>query len=71
MTTVYKVEILIVNHDKLSPEEIESVIENTHYPNRCIMPKVMKTEVCEVEWTDEHPLNKYTTMIQAYEELFK
>lgn len=71
MTKVYKVEVLIVNHDKLSEQEIRDVIENTRYPNRCIMPKVIKIESHEVEWSDEHPLNNICTMQEEYKRLFK
>lgn len=71
MVKVYKVEILIVDHDKCGNDEIKSVIENTHYPNRCIMPKVMKLESCEVEWSDEHPLNNRATQLLTYLQLFE
>jgi hypothetical protein len=33
MTKVYKVELLIIDHDGLGQDEITSVIENTRYPN--------------------------------------
>jgi len=71
MTSVYKIELLIVNNDKLSEDELICVIENAHYPNRCIYPRVMKIEKREVEWSDDHPLNKRDQKRQAYEELFK
>ncbi len=32
----YKVEILIVDHDKVGEEDIKSLIENAKYPNYCI-----------------------------------
>jgi len=70
-TKVYKLEVLIVNHDQLSVEDIRSAIEETHYPNRCIMPHVIKMEEREVDWSDDHPLNKKSTMTQTYKELFK
>ena len=70
-TKVYKIEVLIVDHDRVGAEEIRSVIENAHYPNRCIMPRVMEMREREVEWTDEHPLNKRSTASETYKELFK
>ena len=67
----YKVELLIVDFDEVGPEFITVHIENAHYPNRCMAPHVMRIRGQEIgEWTDEHPLNKYTTMHQAYNELF-
>jgi hypothetical protein len=71
MTQVFKIELLIIDHDGNGPTEIASVLENAHYPNRCISPKVMSISSRDVNWSDEHPLNKRTTMVQAYEELFK
>ena len=68
---VYKVELLIIDHDNIGITEVRNVLENSHYPNRCIMPKVMNMQEREVEWSDEHPLNKRSTMNDVYKELFK
>lgn len=70
-TRVLKLEVLIVNHDGLSDEEIKSVVENTKYPNWCISPEVLKLESREVDWSDDHPLNKRSTRQQAIDELFQ
>ena len=70
MTKVYKVTLLIVDHDKLGAEQIAEVLENTKYPNRCIAPNVMATAEREVEWSDEHPLNKVSICEQAFKDLF-
>ena len=69
-TKVVKVELMIVDHDGIGIEEITSVLENTRYPNHCIAPRVMSLQAREVDWSDEHPLNKYSTMIATYDELF-
>ena len=69
-TKVVKVELMIVDHDGIGVEEITSVLENTRYPNHCIAPRVMSLRSVEVDWSDEHPLNKYSTMIATYDELF-
>lgn len=54
----YKIEILIINHEELSQEEIESVIENTIYSNRCISPEIWGIKEIDIgEWSDDHPLN--------------
>ena len=67
----YKIEILIVDHDELGPEEIKQVIENTRYPNRCIMPQVQKIIQRDIgAWSDDHPLNNYGTMARAYQDIF-
>lgn len=67
---VHRVEILIVDHDNLGAEGVKAAIESTHYPNRCIAPKVMKTETRAVQWSDEHPLNSRDTQREAFERLF-
>lgn len=69
-TKIVKVELMIVNFDDLSEEEIKSVLENARYPNHCIGPNVMATEVKEVDWNDDHPLNNRNKMADAYNELF-
>jgi len=69
---VYKVEVLIVDHDDLGPDEIQVVLENTRYPNHCMYPTVMKIESRDIgEWEDSHPINSMVTMEDTYNELFK
>lgn len=55
---VYKIELLIIDHDALGPEEIRFVLENTNYPNDCIRPQIALVEERVIEWTDDHPLNQ-------------
>jgi len=67
---VYKVEVLIIDHDGLGPEGIKHALEHTRYPNRCISPDVKSFEEREVRWNDDHPLNQGATSEATYEELF-
>lgn len=68
----YKIEILVVDFDRLGEGEIRSVLENTKYPNYCINPQVMRVDEREIgEWHDDHPLNKNSTFQQAYLDLFR
>jgi hypothetical protein len=70
MMNVYKVELMILNFDGLSDDELCEVIENTNYPNDCISPHIINIESREIgEWNDNHPLNK-TGREQAFKELF-
>lgn len=69
-TKVVKVELLIVNFDELSEEEIKCVLENARYPNHCIGPSVMAMETKEVDWNDDHPLNMKKTKEEEYNRLF-
>ena len=66
---VYKIALLIVDHDDLGPEEIHVVLENTNYPNDCIRSQIASVEEREVEWADDHPLNQ-TGWIGAFRKLF-
>ena len=68
---VYKVELLIIDHDELGEDEIENMLENTNYPNHCINPSVMKIDSCDIgEWTDDHPLNNNVERGSCYYRLF-
>lgn len=67
---VYKVEVLVIDFDDIGQDELKSVIENSHYPNRCINPKVKNIEEREVQWSDEHPLNNLKTSDNEYRKLF-
>ena len=67
----YKVTILIIDHDELGADGIEVELENTKYANHCISPKVQEIEEAEIgEWSDEHPLNKFSTQEAEYERIF-
>lgn len=67
---VFKVELMITDHDKVGEDGIISMLENTKFANWSISPTVMAIESREIEWTDDHPLNKFPTMKAAFEELF-
>lgn len=67
----YKVEILIVDHDKIGSDEIGNILENIKYPNWCISPTVMNIEEKDIgEWSDSHPLNSFSEMHNEYQKLF-
>lgn len=67
---VHKVTILIVDSDDLGKVAVRETLESTHYPNHCIAPQVMAIESVEVEWCDEHPLNRSDTVHAEYKRLF-
>jgi len=70
MTKIHKVTLLIVDHDDLGADGVKDVIENVHYPNHCIGPSVMQVDTREVEWTDDHPLNKRDTWRATFASMF-
>ena len=70
MTKVYKLIVMVVDHDDVGHGGVVSAIEDANYPNDCISPKVMESYTAKVEWDDDHPLNKKTTMHQEFDRLF-
>lgn len=70
MTRVYKVVFYAVDHDDLSTEDVRDIVENTRYPNDSLGPHVLSIDHREVEWTDDHPLNKKNTSRAALDALF-
>jgi len=70
-TRVYKIELLVIDHDGIGEAGVKDALENTKYPNHCIAPSVMSVDSHVVEWDDDHPLNKRSSMRAAYEALFE
>ena len=68
---VYRVELLIIDHDDIGAEEIKDVIENVSYPNDCMWPSVMSIEKRTVKWSDDHPLYGDDTQHKEFKRLFK
>jgi len=62
---VYKVELLIIDHDDIGPQAVKDELEVSVYSNHCIHPQVMDIKTKTVKWSDNHPLN------QAYHDLFQ
>ena len=70
MTKVYSLTVLVIDHDELGAVGVQSAIENARYSNHCIAPIVMYSLSAEVDWSDDHPLNKIATMRTTFDELF-
>lgn len=67
----YKIEILIIDHDELGEEGVVSAIQDTNYPNDCIIPSVEELVCVDIgEWSDDHPLNLNATCKDEYNRLF-
>lgn len=65
------VTLTIIDMDDIGAEEIKVVIENVHYPNRCISPDVVNIETADIgEWDDDHPLNSKETAGAEWLRLF-
>lgn len=67
---VYRVVLMVIDHDGVGAAGVREVLEHTKYPNRCISPDVKSIEGREVQWTDDHPLNNRTTELAAWQALF-
>lgn len=68
---VYKLEVMIIDFDRIGAPEAVSALENANYPNDCISPNVMLVQQAEIEWSDNHPLNNSDTILEAYNDLFR
>jgi hypothetical protein len=68
---VYKIEVMVIDHDDVGSPGILNMLEDARYPNDAITPKVISAQMKDIgEWTDEHPLNKRDTALAYYTELF-
>lgn len=63
---VHRIVLLVVDLDGIGQEEAISVLENNHYPNHCMAPRVMEIATADVEWHDGHPLNYEATQEAEY-----
>lgn len=52
---VYKIELMVLDHENFGQEEIEYIIRNIKY----LHPSIVSIDSKDIgEWTDDHPLNK-------------
>jgi hypothetical protein len=54
---VYKLDVMIIDHDGLGEEGIKEELENVRFPNDCLRPIVLCCQSRDIEWSDNHPLN--------------
>ena len=67
----YKIEILVIDFDRIGIHEIIGELENVSYPNDCINVEVMDSKMADIgKWHDEDPLNHKETTQQEYIRLF-
>jgi hypothetical protein len=67
---VYRVVILVVDHDQLGRNGLIENIEAARYPNRCVTPRVMQVDERTIDWSDDHPLNQKGRSEFAFQKLF-
>jgi hypothetical protein len=63
---VYKIEVMVLDFEGDGEEAIKDSIEN----NRHLHAHVMNSKDKEIDWDDDHPLNKCGTMARAWADLF-
>lgn len=58
----HKLEVFLIDFDKLGAVAVREAIENVRYPNDCIALSVKSCETREIgPWDDDHPLNQNAT----------
>lgn len=68
---VYKVTLMIIDHDRIGEESIVQELANVRYANDCIRPSIMNVESRDIgDWTDDHVLNKQSSVTSEFERLF-
>lgn len=69
---VFRLEVMVIDHDGLGERGVARELENVNFPNDCMSPEVAGSEWREVEWIDEHPLNRSdpAVWVPAFRELF-
>jgi hypothetical protein len=63
---VYKIELMVIDHENVGQEEIKNILENSKF----IYPNVIDIKSSDIEWLDEHPLNKRDTMKSEFDRIF-
>jgi hypothetical protein len=63
---VHRMTILVVDHERMREKDMAQVVENCRYAD----PSVLTHESRDVEWSDDHPLNRRDTQAQAVRDLF-
>lgn len=71
MTNVYKIELMVIDHEQFDEEDVRVTIEGMNY----LDPKVIKMEKKQVDWEefgeDNHPLNKIATSKEEFKRMFE
>lgn len=63
---VYKIIISVVDLDNMGADDIKHLIENARYIN----PSVISMEVKDIDWCDEHPLNRRDLFEETFKQIF-
>lgn len=67
MTKVFKVELLVIDHENIEDDEIYYLLENVKY----LYPKVINMQSVDIgEWNDDNPLNHRDTFRSEVDRLF-
>lgn len=68
---VHYLHVIVIDHDHLGVDEVERVLEDTRYPNDCIIPHVIKSQSVEIgDWDDNNSLNHSDTQVAEVDRLF-
>jgi hypothetical protein len=68
---VFKIEIMVIDFDQLGEEGLRQELENARFPNDCINLSVQNIESRDIDFSDDHPLNKRDSRHNEYLRLFK
>jgi len=53
-----RVTFYFIDHDDVENDEVEELLQDYHFPNRCISPRQVSTEEVDIgKWDDDHRCN--------------
>ena len=65
-TQVHLVTLMVVDTDDMGADEVRALLEHAKY----VSPSVLEIRTAEVDWSDDHPLNKADGWERAVADLF-
>lgn len=67
----YKITLLFIDFDNVGKEGAKELIESARLPNRIDPGTVMSIEEADIgAWHDDHPLNRFSTIADAFSTFF-
>jgi hypothetical protein len=68
---VHKITLYVIDFDDVGVDAVKEELKNTEYANHCINPLSLSSHTRDIgEWSDDHPLNFFTTRDTELNKLF-
>ena len=68
---VHRIVLYVIDFEGLGADNVCTELKETSYANDCISPKILDVQTRDIgEWSDDHPLNKTSTVTSTIAALF-